>query len=355
MILILVTSIIRIVIASFTGLGPGEAYYFKGALLPNWSYFDQPPLFFWLSTVTVKLFGVSAIALRLPAILMFAGVIWLLYLITKHLFSAKAGWYAVILLNCSFVFTIPVAAWFQPDAPLMFFWLLTSFYLVKLFFRENIGSSQSASIPDQSNKKIYLYWILTGMALGLATLSKYHSALLLAGVLIFCVFHKEYRFWFRHPGPYLAVVICIIVSLPIFIWNAENNWVSFVFQGSRAGSDDGFTLYPQYFLRSIVGQALWLAPWIWIPLLIVFINSFKNISQQKKQFFIAATALLPIFIFTIVTLWRNTLFHFHWQAPGYLMLFILLGQRTADRLSGGEAVRLKTRRWIKFSAIAAVL
>ena len=355
LLLIIVTSIIRIVVASYTGLGPGEAYYFKGALLPNWSYFDQPPLFFWLSTVTVKLFGVSALALRLPAILCFAGVIWLLYVITKHLFSAKAGWYAVLLLNCSFVFTIPVAAWFQPDAPLMFFWLLTCYFLVRLFFKASTEGDQTASIPTQSAKEIYILWVLTGIALGLATLSKYHSALLLAGVLIFCAVHKEYRYWFRHPGPYLAVVLCIIVSLPIFIWNAENNWVSFVFQGSRAGSDEGFALYPQFFLRSILGQSLWLAPWIWIPLLVVFIKAFKNIHTEKKQFFIAAIAILPIFIFTIVTLWRDTLFHFHWQAPGYLMLFILLGHRTATRFATGGKLQQKVVIWLRFSAISAVV
>ena len=355
LLLILATSIIRIIIASFTGLGPGEAYYFKGALLPNWSYFDQPPLFFWLSTITVKLFGISSLALRLPAILCFAGVIWLLYQTTRHLFGAKAGWYAVVLLNCSFVFTIPVAAWFQPDAPLMFFWLLTAYYLVKLFFKSSGNEGEVSGVPQQSKQEVYKLWILTGIALGLATLSKYHSALLLAGVLIFCVVHKEYRYWFRHPGPYLAVVICIVLSLPIFIWNAENSWVSFVFQGSRAGSSEGFTLYPQFFLRSIIGQALWLAPWIWIPLMIVFVKAFKNIDTQKRQFFIAATAIFPIFIFTIVTLWRDYLFHFHWQAPGYLMLFMLLGERTATRFAAGGALPQKVNRYIRFSAIAAVV
>ena len=116
LVLILVTFVIRLFIAADTGLGIGEAYYFRGVLQLEWSYFDQPPLFFWLSWLSVKVFGLTNLGLRFPAVILFAGTSWLMFLITRKLFNAKAGFWAVLVMNLSAVFTISVAAWFQPDA-----------------------------------------------------------------------------------------------------------------------------------------------------------------------------------------------------------------------------------------------
>jgi hypothetical protein len=71
--LIAITFVLRVLIAAFTGLGIGESYYFRGVLNLSMSYFDQPPLFFWLSGITTKLFGLSNLTLRLPAVFVFCG------------------------------------------------------------------------------------------------------------------------------------------------------------------------------------------------------------------------------------------------------------------------------------------
>src|SRR6201994_2000389 len=133
-VLILTTFILRIFIASYTGLGIGEAYYFRGAVHLEWSYFDQPPLFFWLSGLSIKIFGLTNLGLRFPAVLLFAGTSWLLFIITRKLFTAKAGFYAVTVMNLSALFTVAIACWFQPDAPLLFFWLASVYFIIELLF-----------------------------------------------------------------------------------------------------------------------------------------------------------------------------------------------------------------------------
>ncbi len=314
LVIIFITFLIRLVIANNTGLGIGEAYYFRGAKDLQLSYYDQPPLFLWLSGISIRIFGLTNLALRIPAILFFTGTSCLLFLITKRLFNDRAGFFTVVILNISFVFTIPVATWFQPDAPLMFFWLLCTWFLIQILFPGN----------SSAGKKSYLLWILVGISFGLTTLSKYHAIFLLAGAFLFVLFNKEYHHWIKHPGPYIALLINLIIALPILIWNYENNWVSFTFQGSRAGSAE-FKLHFDWFFRSIVGQALWLAPWIWIPLILELIRSYKYGKANPVYSFIFWVSVLPVVFFTIVTLWSDTGFHFHWQAPGYLMLFIPLG------------------------------
>ena len=85
--LIAVFFLIRLIIASTTGLGTGESYYFRGAHTIALSYVDQPPLFFWLSHASLSLFGTNTFGLRLPDVMLFSGTSFMLYLISRWFFS----------------------------------------------------------------------------------------------------------------------------------------------------------------------------------------------------------------------------------------------------------------------------
>lgn len=328
------STLFRLYLAAFTGLSVGESYYWRGAQFLQLSYFDQPPLFFWLSGLTIRLLDISNFALRLPAVLLFAGTSHLLYQIGERLFSAKTGLVALILLNISFVFTIPVASWFQPDAPLMFFWLLTTWGLIQVFFQK------------ESNRSTMKWWLFIGIALGFTTLSKYHALFFMASTFLFVVINPNQRKWLRHPGPYLALLITAIMLTPVLLWNADHQWVSFNFQGSRAG---GYQVDFYRLLRSIGGQMAWIAPWIWVPLIMTLIKTIR--SSDQKESFLFWLAILPIAFFTLIAPFARIGFHFHWQAPGYLVAFLLLGNEVVRKLDDDL---LSTRRWLR-SSIAITL
>jgi hypothetical protein len=352
-ILIFITFVLRCLIAAYTGLGIGESYYFRGALHLDLSYFDQPPLFFWLGGLSIKLFGLTNFGIRFPSVLLFAGTSWLLFLITKRLFTAKAGFWAVVLINLSAVFSVGIACWFQPDAPLMFFWLLATYFIVEIM----VGPGTENSEATRNSRKTYLLWLAVGISMGLATLSKYHVLFLFAGVFMFVSTNKNQRHWLRHPGPYLAVLITIIMALPILWWNYNNGWVSFVFQGSRAGVKGGekFQFHIDWFLRSILGQSLWLLPWIWFPTIRQLFISFKLRAQLLAYSFVFWMAVLPIVFFTVITLWADLQYHFHWQAPGYMMLFMPLGFAIDKSLSNTSKTKRLTRRWLNFSICFTII
>jgi hypothetical protein len=352
--IIIITFVLRLFVAAYTGLGIGESYYFRGALKFELSYFDQPPLFFWLGNLSIKAFGLNTFGLRFPSVLLFAGTSWLLYLVSRMLFNAKSGFWAVLLINLSAVFTIPIACWFQPDAPLMFFWMLSTYFLVKLLLKKQPTEAQNV---NWHSKGIYGLWALVGISMGFATLSKYHVFFLFAGVFLFVSLNKSQRHWLKHPGPYLAMLISIVIAFPVIWWNYNNNWVSFVFQGSRAGaSDKGFKLHFDWFFRSILGQALWLLPWIWVPLIKEFIKSFKQRNQIQAYGLLFWTAVLPLVFFTMVTLWSDLQYHFHWQAPGYMMLFMPLGFAIDQSLNANQEKSARgTRRWLRFTTAFTVL
>ncbi|HEY2583389.1 MAG TPA: glycosyltransferase family 39 protein [Mucilaginibacter sp.] len=352
-IIILITFVLRCFIAAYTGLGNGESYYFRGALHLDFSYFDQPPLFFWLGALSIKIFGLTNFGIRFPAVLLFAGTSWMLFLITRKMFNAKSGFWAVVIINLSAVFTIAIACWFQPDAPLMFFWLVATYFIVELMVAPHTVNSEAT----RYSRKTWLLWLAVGISMGLATLSKYHVLFLFAGVFMFVSTNRNQRHWLRHPGPYLAVLITILMALPILWWNYNNNWVSFVFQGSRAGVKGGekFHLHFDWFFRSIGGQAAFLLPWIWFPTIRQLYISFKLRKQLLAYSFVFWMAILPIVFFTVVTLWSDLQYHFHWQAPGYMMLFIPLGFAIDRSLHGLDKARRLTRRWLNFSICFTII
>jgi len=349
LILIVITFAVRCLIAAYTGLGIGESYYFRGAMHLNLSYFDQPPLFFWLGGLSIKIFGLNNFGIRFPSVLLFAGTTWLLFLVTKRLFNARAGYWAALVMNLSAVFTVAIACWFQPDAPLLFFWLAATYFIVELMFT-------APGDGNRGSRNIYGLWIAVGLCMGLATLSKYHVAFLFAGVFIFVAANKSQRHWLTHPGPYLAILITIVMALPVLWWNYNNGWVSFIFQGSRAGANtEHFKLHFDWFFRSIGGQALWLLPWIWFPTIRQLFVSYKLRTQLLAYSFSFWMSILPIVFFTVVTLWANLQFHFHWQAPGYMMLFIPLGFAIDKSVNAAGTGSRLTRRWLNFSVLFTII
>lgn len=334
---VLVSTILRIAAAAAVGYGYGEGYYLASARHFALSYFDQPPLSLWMGFATMQAVGVAdPLLVRLPFILLFAGTTWAMYRLTADLFGARAGAFAALLLNLSPVFSVSVASWVQPDGPLMFFLLIAAMPIARLA----LGKPESPMLT----------WATAGLAFGLAFLSKYHAALTLGGLVLFVLTTPGRRAWFFRPGLLLAALIAIVISVPVLVWNAGNNWVSFVFQGNRIQQDAG--LHWDWLARSIAGQALLIGIFIWPGIIYVFWLGLRAGPRQAKSWLLVCLAFIPILVFTLAAVWAPLGYHFHWQAPGYLFLFPLLGKITAEQIDEG---RKAPRFWMYCAGISLIV
>lgn len=320
-VLIAAGTLLRLILAATLGLGVDETYAVSIARSLSLSYFDHPPLHFWLIWLTAHITGSeNPLVLRLPFIALFAGTSWLMFRLGERLFGTRAGVWAATALNLSAVFSLSTGSWLLPDGPLMFCLLAATHSIVSLLF-------------GQPQKPLIL-WLIAGFWLGLALLSKYHAIFLVLGLGLFLLTSPRSRRLFFTPGPYLALLVAAIIFSPVVIWNAENGWVSFLFQGSR-GSFSG--LYPGRALANIAGQAAWVLPWIWLPLVWVFLTALfrgpspRPDSTQRRRWLMCCLAAGPIALFTLAVFWGGQGL-FHWQAPGYLFLFPLLGEALASRV-----------------------
>src|SRR5690348_13513119 len=118
-VLIVVTFAARVAFASALGLGIDESYMVAAGRKLQLSYFDHPPIAWWIAWAAAHLSGGEGrVALRLPFIALFAVTTFLMYRLTSALFSRQAGLWAAVVLNLAPVFGITSATWVLPDGPL---------------------------------------------------------------------------------------------------------------------------------------------------------------------------------------------------------------------------------------------
>jgi 4-amino-4-deoxy-L-arabinose transferase-like glycosyltransferase len=319
LLLILATALIRIVMGWALGLGVDETYMVAASRHLALSYYDHPPISWWLTHAAMALTGGDApVVVRLPFILLFALSTWLMARLATLLFDARAGLWAAVILNLSPVYAVTAGGWVLPDGPLDC--ALLGFAICAI---RAVGI-----VPGHAWRN----WLGAGLCAGLAMLSKYNAALVLVGLPAYLLTTPEGRAWLRRPQPWIAGLVAVIVFSPVILWNADHGWASFAFQGGRAG---GLRFQPLAPLGVWAGEALFVLPWIWVPLILLWLRALRRGPNEPKGWLLALLAATPILLFAVVAVWSSRHILFHWSTPGTLMLFPLLGAEVGRRLAAG--------------------
>lgn len=322
--LIFIFLAVRLVLAATLGFTVDESYTVAIAHGLSLSYFDHPPLHYWIVHAFLPILG-DGHAARLPFVFLFSASSWLLFMLTRQLFSAEAGVWAVLSLNLSIFFTLSPGGWIVPDGPLLFCLLAAAL---------TIAQSQ---FPNDTVPSPWKTWLLTGFWVGLAGLSKYHAFLFALGLLVFFATSRERRHTLFHPAPWLGALLALIIVSPVLIWNVQNNWVSFTYQLGRAAPSGAVRV--GNFFANIGGQFLYLLPWIFVPLIMATFKALRAGRARKHSWYCLCLAMPTIVIFTVVPLWGDRGLP-HWQMPGWLLLFPILGDCLAS-----ETNKPRLRRW----------
>ena len=133
-----------------------------------------------------------------------------MYLVGRRLFGPWPGFWAAVLLNLAPVFALSTGIFFQPEGPLMFFWLATLYCLAPLLI-----------VPEPEPHRTRA-WVVVGVMLGLAMLSKYSALFLVVGTGLYVLGRRDRIRWITQPGPYLAGGAALLVFTPVLIWNANH-------------------------------------------------------------------------------------------------------------------------------------
>ena len=313
LLLILVSTALRLLFGAAVGLGVDESYMVASGRVLSLGYYDHPPTAWWLSWSAAHLFASEApIAVRLPFIALFALSTWLMYRLGAAIADARAGLWAAVLLNLSPVFSVTTGTWVLPDGPLDCALLGAALCLARSLERGALA-----------------WWLGAGFCAGLALLSKYSAALTVAGGALYLLTNGEHRHWLATPKPWFALLVASLTFTPVLAWNAAHGWASFAFQAGRA---TGMHLRPFAPLVTLAGEALFVLPWIWLPMMAVFVVALRRGPVEWRTWLLCCLAAPPIAAFVAVSAWSSQRVLFHWAAPGYLMVFPLLGDAVARQL-----------------------
>ena len=204
-------------------LPPGydESYYLFYGQHPALSYFDHPlatGLWSWLGT----LLGGSIVALRVPALLSYTLACGLLAEACRPLFGPRAALLTAGMANLSPLLLVCGGLLLLPDAPLLLVAALLAWWLARHPLSRPMGVSGALGL---------------GVILGALTLCKYQSFLVLVSLLVIRLAQSlRSRRW--RPGETLLVLLAwLVVSAPLWLWNARHGWVSFSFHTARTGHE----------------------------------------------------------------------------------------------------------------------
>ncbi|MDY6972814.1 MAG: glycosyltransferase family 39 protein [Thermodesulfobacteriota bacterium] len=297
--------LLRVVYLGMPELLREEAYYWNYAQHLNIGYLDHPPMVAWIIWISTTLMGDSEFSIRIGAFFCWLITAFFSFKLTRNLFDKSTAFRAVLLLS-TLPFFFCTGLVMTPDAPLVACWAGAIYFLE----RAMIGERRLA-------------WWGVGVCIGLGMLSKYTIALLCPATLLFLLLDTRARRWLSAPEPYAAILLAIFLFLPVIIWNANHNWASFVFQGTRR-LHHSFN----FSLHELVGSVvLLLTPTGILTVLSMVLskraikrghNRTQETSERRKNKFASILTLLPLSVFVIFSLARAA--KVHWTGPAWLVM-----------------------------------
>ncbi|MFN2566157.1 MAG: glycosyltransferase family 39 protein [Gemmatimonadaceae bacterium] len=332
--------VIRLLLAATIPPVPDETYYWEWSRRLAGGYFDHPYGIALSIRAGTALFGTlglapSPLAIRLVPVLQGLVAALATVGIARRIGGHDAGVRAAIVIT-----VLPLAATglvlATPDAPLLAATAIASYAVVR--------ATQS---PRRSRASL-AWWLVAGAAAGAAMASKYTAVLVPAGVFAAFAAHRSLRPRLAEPGPYLACAVAALVLVPVLLWNASHDWMSFTYQfrhglGGRAG---GTAIGRE--LELLGGQAGLVSPILFALLTAAVWRAIKR--PRSDPHFLLGVVAAVCFAFFMVSALRKPV-EANWPALAYVAAVPLL----ADAFHGERGRRWLRAGWMLAAALTLVI
>jgi hypothetical protein len=295
------------------GFHRDELQFLSEAKHLDWGTVAFPPFTPFVERISLELFGLSMVGLRLFSVLSQAAVIVLTGLMARELGGGRLAQFTAALSIALAPMALFNGAEFQYGTFDYLWWALVALFTLRLLRTEN---------PR--------WWLAIGAAIGMGLETKYTILFLTFALLCGLLFSPARRLlgnrWFAG-----GVVLALLIFLPNLLWQIHHDFISYHFLQSihirdvRWGRGDRLAFFfKQFFLCTTIYSAP-----LWIAGLVCYLRN----SRYRP---LAWMYLIPAAYFLSVQ------GAFYYLAPAYPMLIAMGGaggERWVERLS-------KVWRWV---------
>jgi 4-amino-4-deoxy-L-arabinose transferase-like glycosyltransferase len=219
-------------------LSEDEAYQWLWSKHLALSYYSKPPLIAYAQFVGTSIWGDRELGVRFLAPVIAAVLSLILLRFMAREVSAAAGFWIVAM--CSAAPLLAVGSTLMTVDPLLvLFW--TAAMVVGWRAVQPTGTTQQ--------------WLATGLLMGLGFLSKYTAAIQLVCFGLYFALSPPARVQLRRAGPWLALGVFALCTLPVIIWNAQHGWVTVGHVGENAKLDKAWEPTLRYFFEFLGAEA----------------------------------------------------------------------------------------------------
>lgn len=315
-------------------LSEDEAYQWVWSKHPALSYYSKPPLIAYTQMAGTAIWGDTELGVRFfsPVIAAILGFIVLRFFAREV--NARAGFF--LLLICT---STPLLAAGSV--------LMTIDPLSALFWTAAALAGWRA-VQDSST---WRDWLWVGVWMGMGFLSKYVQLLQLVCWVVFFIMWPPARKQLRRAGPYLALAINAIATLPVVIWNAQHQWITAKHVAGNAAIDEPWSPSFRYIGEFLGAEFGLLNPVFFIATVWAAVK-FWRLGRKNPRLVYFFSMGAPLFvIYTLYTIHSRVLPN--WIAPSVVPLFCFMviywdtqwrlgAERLKPWLTGGLAFGLAT-------------
>lgn len=298
------------------GLSEDEAYQWLWSKHPALCYFSKPAGIALIQLAGTAIGGDTNFGVRFFSPL-FAAILSFLVLrfLARETSACTAFWMMIITLAVPLLDVGSVLMTIDPPLVLCWMWAV-------------IAGWRAVQADGKTR-----HWLVVGLAMGLGVLCKQSAVYLLICWAIFFVLQPAARFHLRRPGPWLALLIFVLCTLPMLVWNAQHGWITAHHVAGNAGMDHKWHPTLNYFFEFTGAELGLLNPVFLIAALWAAFAFWRQRRERPLWLFLFCMGM-PVFL-------GHVLYSFHsrilpnWIAPAVPPMFCLMAvywherQRTA--------------------------
>lgn len=232
-------------------------------------YLDKPPFLFWVSAVSMKIFGANNFGYKLPSVLFAIWSLWATYRLARSLYDDRTGRAAALILGCCqgvWLMTNDV----RTDTILMS-WVVTAVWMIREW--------------EVSGKRGYLFAGCAAMAFGMMTKGPIALIVPVFSFASHWALHRSWKRFFRWEYlPGILIIALLLVPMSIGLYRQFDLHPEKIVNGETGVSGLRFFYWTQSFGR-ITGENVWDngAPftfllesmlWAFLPWTVIFLCAF---------------------------------------------------------------------------------